>query len=618
VSAETAHLHAFPVFEPIAAEAAFAVAVERFLQSPAPPIPTWIGARADLVQSVRLASRLYESVRLAPPADIGVWLGDLPAALRSFSAPFARRWTSIGDLFDLLRQSPDSRVLIAGLYDDLNWKNIRSLLVASPHDSRSRLGFLTGRDTASLCWMMAKQWAQVGADVREIGFFSSVDKPASSAPHLSSYGEQDCDDQDIQKIILSRPWRRVLFQGHGKDDSINLGDFTICGRNEHVPAGPGTLYPRCGYGWPCYKDESKLVPLRLVEAAEIVLSACNSAPLSDLALYDPRFVLLLNAVDGCAQTVTASLSVHDSGAPENSLWAQHAPRDPALASTVLLNRSLEAEHPYPAFWHFGIPPAADFPTEQPAPLDASFAQIALRLSSLLSQNLLPASYPLLPRLRHVNEKVNNLLKRALRSGAQPEREHALAAMRSDLQAIDYSLASRILKNPEDPIMSFGAYYGERGTLDAASVQEAPCACGYLAHEFLRRGLLPSILDLHCVLCLRCGDREFRMAGAPRVACRSRDRLATDESLPVEVEVQAFEDGPVQLGVFVPSYLREFVTIFPARFRRNLRGGERARVQFTLAFREGVPAQAYYYTAFAVQWLGLATCRQHFGVIKPAA
>lgn len=203
------------------------------------------------------------------------------------------------------------------------------------------LALLTGRDAASLAWFTAKQYAVTAPGVAELGLFTATDRPVA-IEGVRVFDERRLEAEDIQPQVLDPLWRRVMFQGHGKDDSINLAEFTLCGLSEAAPRHPDLLGPRCAYGPDCYKPKDKLIPLHEVRAAEIVLSSCNSAPLADAVVYDPKYQLMLNAIDGTAKDVVAALTVHDSDRPENDAWMR----------AVLMRRAL---HPDPERQHRHCP-----------------------------------------------------------------------------------------------------------------------------------------------------------------------------------------------------------------------------------------------------------------------
>ncbi|MFB8176006.1 hypothetical protein ACFC8N_07990 [Streptomyces sp. NPDC055966] len=196
------------------------------------------------------------------------------------------------------------------------------------------------------------------------------------------------ESTDVKSEILGTRWRRILFQGHGNHDSINLADFTVCGLSELALRRPGALGPACAYGPTCYKPMDKLIQSREVRAAEIVMSSCNNAPFADAALYDPKYQLMLNAIDGTAKDVVAAITVHDSDRAENRAWMDAALAD--APSVTVLNASIRTAQPFPAYLHFGM--AADegaappLPSLDPEPL---LLTAAARLAACLAGGLLP-------------------------------------------------------------------------------------------------------------------------------------------------------------------------------------------------------------------------------------
>ncbi|MFF4647190.1 hypothetical protein [Streptomyces sp. NPDC001389] len=606
-----------PLFRPVARQE-FARAVREFLGSPELlPVPVPTGDRADLAESVELAGRLYGGLRRPHPLDVGVLLdaGHLPEGLAELARPFARTWVGEEELADVaaFRSRHRGSLLVVGRYDRLTLDPVRDLLMATYRGPRNGLTLLSGRDGASVCWNVAKQYAEPALDVDALGLFTDTDRPPR-LPGVQVFDDRDFERADIQAEILGTRWRRVGFQGHGKDDSVNLGEFTICGLNTSAPATPGLLGPRCAYGLPCYKPEDKLVPLNRVEAVELVLSACNSGPLSDLALYDPKYQLLLNALDGPARTVVSAVSVHDSDRPENVAWMHGALTGADSVDT--LNASLAGSHPYPAFMRFGLPGAPEDTPAPPAPADHRPGPLLLtagaRLTAYLASDLLPHNHPLRPRLTRLARKVDLWVARPTHLADQSP-EQIEASLTADLQSLDHVITEQVAADPETALMNYPAYFGDRSSLDP-DVREVTCHCGRPAQEFTRRGLLPHVLDTTCAVCMRCGDVTFRIPDAPALLAHAADEVAQGGVLEVRATVTAARTGPVRLGLFVPTYLREDTTVEPATTRLRLTGGRAEDVAFRVRFAPETAPQAYYFTLFAVQDLAVSTARRHFGVV----
>ncbi|MFE7539339.1 hypothetical protein [Streptomyces platensis] len=600
-------------FHPVAEEE-LPAAVADFLGSPRTGgIPVVVEGRPDLADSVELASTLYSGTALPTPLDHGVLLddlGELPSGLMELAQPLARTWLT-ADSLDRLRQEADGTLLVLGTYDRLRLDPVRELLNSTYRAQGFRVTFLSGRDSRSLLWNVAKQYARPDDSLTELGLFTDTDRP-TPLDTVRVYDDRDFERVDIQAEILGERWRQVVFQGHGKDDSINLGEFTICGLNPVVPRSEELLGPRCAYGFACYKPEDKLVPLNRVAAAEVVLSACNSGPLADLVLYDPRYQILLNALDGPARTVVSAVSVHDSDRPENAAWMRAATA--GADSVDVLNASLAGSHPYPAFMRFGLP--ADSADAVPEPSDHSpdglLLTVGTRLTALLTGELLPHNHPLRPRLAKLARKVDQWVARPTHLAEQSP-EELRTSLTADLQSLDHVLAQEIGKNPETAVMNYPAHFGDRSRLDP-HVKEVICHCGRPAQRFVRRGLLPHVLDTVCVVCLRCGDVTFQVPDAPQLLAFAPDEVPVGGVLEIRARLTAARPGPVRLGLFVPAYLREDTVVEPATTKVRGSGEHAQDVSFRVRVADNTPPQAYYFTVFAVQDLAVSTARRHFGVV----
>jgi hypothetical protein len=593
-------------------------AVAEFLAAPErTPVPVPCAGRPDLTHALDLASHLYAGVELPHPADVGVLLGsgDLPDGVPALARPLARTWATEEELTDAaeFRRRHPGTLLLVGRYDRLNLDPIRALLLTTYRDRAPGLTLLSGRDAASVAWNVAKQYATPAPDVDAIGLFTDTDRPPHE-PGVRVFDDRDFERADIQAEILATRWRRVAFQGHGKDDSVNLGEFTICGLNPAVSPRPGLLGPRCAYGLPCYKPEDKLVPLNRVEAVEVVLSACNSGPLADLALYDPKYQLLLNALDGPARTVVSAVSVHDSDRPENVAWMRAALTGADSVDT--LNASLAGSHPYPAFMRFGLPPAPRDAPAAPAPAehrpDPLVLTVGRRLSTLLTSELLPHNHALRPRLVKLARKVDLWVSRPTHLADQSPQE-IRSSLTADLQSLDHVITEQVAANPENELMSYPGHFGDRSFLDP-HVAEVTCHCGRPAQEFTRRGLLPHVSDTICAVCMRCGDVTFRVPDAPALLAYADDEVEQGGVLEVRAVLTAARPGPVRLGLFVPTYLRADTTVEPATVKVRTVDDRAEDVAFRVRFAAETAPQAYYFTVFAVQDLAVSTARRHFGVV----
>ena len=593
------------LFLPCTSLPSYDEAVTRRRADDAAPVPVWVGERADLLGGISLAEEVYDGFQAPAACDTGLVLGDPPASVRALAEPLARAWAA--GLADVPQAGS---VLVVGTYAEVTAHAVQDL-VERCHAQGRDLILLTGRDVHTLSWVVAKQYGrggQGGAD----GVFSEHDDRAP-APGLHWFGAEEVRREDVQGVALGRVWRRLMLHGNGKDDPLNLGQFTVCGLSPVGERAPGAAGPKCAFGLGCPKPEDKLIPAQQLRAAELVLANCFSGPLSDHAMYDPKYVILLNALDGPAQTVLATLTACDAQRPEILTWATADPADGSVAR--MINEKLADINPYPAFVQVGLTsyrpaeagePAADTP-------GPALHTVGARLGGLLDSGLLDDTHPLRPRLRQLSDTV---LRDAVRTVAlSPLDQDAAAAIAAEVKSLDLALAHRFAKHHADPVLNFPTYWGERSVAEAPVAAEAPCACGLPVRGYVRRGRVPVVVDTVQDVCARCGDVGNSFVGAPQLRVKAEERAEAGGELHIVVEVVAERAGTVNVGIVLPAYL--LAKVQPVLRRVEVAAGEPAQTDFVLRMDPRAAPQAYYFTPYAVHDLGVATRRVHF-TLFPAA
>ncbi|MFE2285538.1 hypothetical protein ACFXDJ_15370 [Streptomyces sp. NPDC059443] len=575
------------------------------------PVPVWSGGRTGLRDAIDLAEQVYGSRRVPAPSATGIVLGGpLPEPLQRLARPLARDWVpSASDL-------PDSgSVLLIGTYGDLRADAVQEV-IEQAHAQGRPLFLLTGRDVHTLSWMVAKQYANVVPHA-DVGMFSELDALAP-VPGTVWLGAEDVRHRDVQSIALGRVWSRVLFHGNGKDDQLNLGQFTLCGLSPVGERQPGADGPKCAYGLGCPKPEDKLIPVRRIRAAELVLGNCFSGPLSDHAMYDAKYVILLDALDGPAQTVVATLTACDAQRPENLAWLTGTALRGSAAGAI--NERLKDINPYPAFVQIGLQSsglteqnatAGEEPGERPEDGESRVPlhTLGARLSGLLDSGLLTDEHPLRPRLRQLADTV--LGAAAVRTVLLSPRDGAcaLSEVGAETKSLDLALAQRLAKHHDDPVLGFPTYFGERSVAGEPIELDRPCACGRPLRSYTRRGRLPVVTDTVQAVCARCGDVANSHVDAPELRVRSAGRTSPGDRLHVTLEALPHRAGTVNMGIVLPTYLNARVR--PALCREEASAGGTARAEFEIEMAPQATPQAYYFTPYAVQDLGISTRRVHF-------
>ncbi|MED7952461.1 hypothetical protein [Streptomyces sp. BE303] len=639
------------IFRAVSGAADFARAVAAFGSGAEDAVPVWIGDRSDLLAALDLAAGLYPARRRPPVCAAGVVVGDVPATIRAFARPLARHWTEHGapaahgaGRTTGAPPADDGPLVVLGRYEDLRMDVIGPVLVDAYARGRD-VFLLTGRDLHSLTWAIAKQYGEVHPD-GATGLFTDLDtRPVATS--ATYHDARTVSGADLVRLTAERVWRRVLVSGHGTEDSINLGAHTVCGLSP--AAGPGRSGPTCSYGRGCYKPEDKLIPAHRVRAAELVLSGCDSGALADLATYDPRYQLLLNAVDGPAQAVVAALSMHQSARVENLVWLDSADGDGSTARR--LNASLYALHPYPTFIQVGLPssayPGASSPQEPAgAPAVESAVEpdggptgkaaagsavesateqagwvggLSARAQGFLMTGMLPAAHPLREPLGQLAERAELTAVRPV-MGPAADREAFVGTLREEARVLDRAIAVRMSERPDDPLSEFPRFFGDRSSVARTEAVTTPCVlCGREAWQYPRRGFTSRVPLTTAHVCLSCGPVGYWTDGAARLlGAASAATVPAGGTLRIEVPVVPSRPGPVQVGVLLPWSVRAAVSppvqaVGPGAAGSDPRAGRPSAV-FEVHLDASAPPQEHHFTVFAVQDLALSLLRCPFAVL----
>ncbi|MFI9332692.1 hypothetical protein ACIGZJ_34810 [Kitasatospora sp. NPDC052868] len=622
-----------PLFHGCADPAEYRDRARERAERPTAPVPLLTAGRPDLAAAAAYAAPLYAAGRTPPCSDTGLFLtppagpgtgadvgagqgaADGHEALWPLLRPLARRWVHSAE------EVPPSAgsVLVVAAYPQLRHDALRPLLRPGrelgrePGQDRSPT-LLTGRDVPSLSWMLAKQYVSVRPEVVGRALFSETNTPPAGGPG-EVFGEADLRAGDLRGALTGRPWRRVMVQGHGSDDHVNLGTWTLCGRaGADVPAGPARALPRCGHGHACFKPEDRLIGPADVLTAELVLSSCANGPFADTAAYDSRYQVMLAALDGPAQSVVAAPGVHDSDRPENLVYLGHE-RPGGLAGP--LNRSLADVTPGPVYLQYGFPTAPgpvrgpDLPTDLPADLPTERLAVPVdRAVAYLSGGLLPARHPLRPRLERFAAKYLALLARA----ARPYPPAVGEGLRSDLQSLDHAIAAQLRRDPQDPLAQYPEHWARRSRI-AGPPEAFGCVCGLEAARTVLTGLARVVPDTEPVLCPRCGDVAVRQSGALWVRTDGPPTLEAGAEAVLTVALSEGRPGaPVQLGVYFPPFLRGACAVEPPGARVRLSAAGDHTAEFTLRVAPDALPQLHYYRVFAVQDLAVSGARRQFAVV----
>ncbi|WP_234531517.1 hypothetical protein [Streptomyces shenzhenensis] len=584
----------------------YAAAVARFLAGDRQtPIPVWVGNRSDLTASITAANKLYRISGRRSAFDVRIVRPQrLPEALRDM-------------LRALSAGSGDRPVLTVGLYQDLRFGD----RTAGGRDQAQASGaepsvFLTGRDVHSLTWMVAKQWAGTG-DLPDDLVVTALDhQPALDG--VEWVGPDDITRGDRMSILRNRPWRRVLLHGNGQDDSLNLGQNTVCGRRQgaYEPTGYG---PSCHFGQGCYKPEWGLIPVGDISTGSLTLLNCFSGPSARLSTYHEDYQLLLAAVDGPARSIVVTSTACDAGRPEIRAWLGHPD-----GSRAAMNRSVADTNPYPVFFQCGTEEAAPSATAEirevlpPEDSERPAASLADRIRVLSTRSmaigksgLLPENHPIALELGDLDRFLSAISARDALRDPDLARTHR-AQCETKVAAIDARIARSL--STESAVSRFPAFFGDHSTVRPGPMKQVPpCSCGEPASVFVKVPVLAAVAAVSQTVCDRCGDIENAMVGAPELRMAGTREIRRGETARMTVRLAGTPGTVPIVGLGMRASLRAEVQPAACRVAMDRRG--QGSADFELAVSPDTRAQAEYLLPFAVHDLALNLGRFHL-LVRP--
>ncbi len=245
----------------------------------------------------------------------------------------------------------NGKITVIGLYRDFTTVIDRKINLLC--EESASLVYIIGEDMAALSYQIMKQGYKTSFDKSLVVFGNLLSASEMKfAMKLEQNGirvitQQDFRNDDISEIIQER-YKTILFFGHGKDDHINVGEYTICGKhfgNCNCCAGPV-----CHYTGKCFKSDDKLINASDLKAENLILASCHSGVFYDAANYSSPYNLMLSAIYSEARTITFAVSGSRFDYQEiSSLLFENYTKNPA----EIINGSLRDIMSVPVFRSIG-------------------------------------------------------------------------------------------------------------------------------------------------------------------------------------------------------------------------------------------------------------------------
>jgi hypothetical protein len=568
-----------------------------------------------------VSSIIFSAFSQLGDSTFGVCISDIDNIFSTIYDLLALRWVKdFGEIESLNGVDKIKSIVIIGIYDDFTTKNITPFLKYTKLKGVN-IYFLVARDLQSLSWLIAKQFLNKKNTIQKSALFSykkigstTLGKLDKKKREWEFFDYRRISSTNIREVLINNAWNSVIFHGHGKEDHINLGDFTLCGLNTSIPETIKCM-PSCGHSnQTCFKDVRKTIDAKEIRCVETFLLSCNNAPFCDAKLYDTKVGILLNMIDGCAQNIYASVGIQLIGLPEINKLISLSDSSNNLSN--IINYSLDSVQPYACTIMFGLPKIiqnTDVELNQPR-LTALSKSIINKVYTYKSCNLLSDEHQTKKSLSNILDFVEKNISRGTYSLNAEQSISFERELINRVNPVSRLMALDINKDPNDELMNFDIYSISRAIVDKNSIRINNCICGLEGLSYNYISEVRSNFDISFDYCYRCGDQGIRMLDSPKISISALDVIKFGESLRIRCFILPSAVGDIFIGCFMPSYISKYV-----KSKQELKTIKNKNIkeyiyETEVIFDDSIPLQSYYITVFAVQNLGISVFRWFFNIV----
>lgn len=526
---------------------------------------------------------------------------------------FCKKWvTSLNEMTNA------ASLLVIGLYKDFSQHKVLPILEYCKINN-IKLYLLVGRDLSSLSWMIGKQ------------FYSKCDKEARKAvfshKKLNEFSEtqkewdifdiKKLETENIKSILEEKSWSELIFHGHGKEDHLNLADFTLHGFNRLIPQKE-KFAPSWGHrNQSFFKDESKAIRISSINVETLFLFSCSNFPFNDSRLYDSRFNLTLDAIDGIARNIIASVGVQSIDNPE--LYEVFIDSSLINIGTKLHNK-LDDVQPFVSIVHIGLPDARKVDSifenkNETVRLTNNSKMILSRLASYVSSGLLSNGHDIKKLSSGILEDYMQMTRRGTYGVTEEKYLNFEQNLINRVNPISKKIAEIMMQNQSDELFEFDRYNIFRSVIDKNSILKKTCCCGSLGVSCSYIPETNNLFNINSFYCYKCGDKNTSMDGMPEVDFTCDDYDREELKIKYRIAITPKNTGDVYLGVQLPTYVENSSNLSSDLKRIRFKNITTKIIEGEVCFEEDTLLQSYYLKLFLIQNGGIGISRCFFNLIS---
>jgi len=578
-------------------------------------LPVYISEdRKDLIPILEKAGNYYDRRSQIFKSNYAIILSNGVEKFQQFEG-FAENWIkdSPNEMEKILK---NTSITIIGYYKDFTQDKVLELLELAQLKNLD-IYFLVARDLSSLSWLITKQFLDNTQSKKAL---FSHKKLNNSFSDWEIFDIRKLESIDIKDTIQTNEWESLVFHGHGKEDHLNLADYTLSGLNQAIPQNE-RFAPSIGhFGQDYFKDIEKAIQLDGIKVKNLILLSCNNYPFSNNRLYDSRYNLVLNAIDGYAKNIIASLSVQSADLPEiDTILNDRDNR--SLVSR--LHSKLSDIQLFPSLIMIGLPlikndsldDHKEVIDEKATRLTYSTKKILSRISSYTGSLMLTK-----------NHEINRLATKIWSDYVQNIRRGTFGVTEEDAIQFEKALINRVnpfskkiieimLENQSDDLQEFDNFNIYRSIADSKTIHYGKCDCGGRTITYQYKPEIESLFPIESTYCYRCGDKQTKMIDMPKITFVSDEYNQNGMKIHYQIKITPTQIGDVYFAIQLPSYVENSVVNPDKLHRIRFKNIRTEIIEGDIEFKNDTILQSYYLKLILVQNGGLSFNRTFFNLVE---
>ena len=574
-------------------------------------MPVFINTeREDLKENILLFEKLNNDYSISSifKSDYGIIISNSLLFYKE-SNVFCKKWCDL----DNFKFKSGKSVVILGIYEDFTQSNVLKLINYC-RDQHVQINFLIGRDLSSLSWFIAKQFIQKNKPVNK-AVFSLLNLKSVGSSDWNIFGAKDLETKNIKKELLDHYWSDLVLHGHGKEDHLNLDDFTISSlKNNLKPSVP--FAPSIGHkNQSFFKDINQSILIKRVNVDRLYVLSCNNFPFYDSRLYDSKYNIILDSIDGLAKNIVASISVQSADTPELKVIMKNSA---SKNLSTKLNDSLSDIDPMISIIQMGLPEIdADVINSEVKThrLTNLTRHILSRVSAYSASTMLNTNHSVNKLSRKIFEDYMQHTSRGTAEYSSTDMDHFETELVNRINPLSKKIADIMLANPNDELHNFDNFNTYRSIMDPNSIFRSKCTCGGNLFTCKYDPEISTLFPIISSYCYKCGDKSAKMVGMPEVRFSCDNYNSNDLEINYRIEITAKEKGDVFFAIQLPNYVANSVknheNLHKMKFKK---AGITKEFEGTIKFKKDTILQSYYLKLFIVQNAGIEVDRCFFNLI----